>query len=278
MTSYRPYQFAVWRVAFGLFLAVHFAGLAPWAAELFSTEGIFPNHARFLFLGELLRPDGRQASAFVWLMSGLSLLLALGVGRRIVALALWYGWACLFNMNDFISNPSYPYIGWLLLACAVIPAGEPLSFTRRSRHRQHWELPATVFWGAWLLLALGYCASGLHKLGSPSWVDGRALEYVLTVSPFGRDWWGRTLLLELPVDVLPLLTWWVLALEISFPILCLHRRTRFLGWCGAVLMHAGVLLLLDLTELSWAMLLFHFFAYDPAWYPPGRGSIQPGAS
>jgi hypothetical protein len=38
----------------------------------------------------------------------------------IFAFILWYQWACLLNINVFISNPGIPYVGWLLLAHAFL--------------------------------------------------------------------------------------------------------------------------------------------------------------
>ena len=40
MTFYTPPQFTVYRILFGVYLAVDFALVLPWAAELFSSEGM----------------------------------------------------------------------------------------------------------------------------------------------------------------------------------------------------------------------------------------------
>jgi hypothetical protein len=37
-----PRQFAWFRIIFGGYLAIHFAHLVPWGAELFSREGVIP--------------------------------------------------------------------------------------------------------------------------------------------------------------------------------------------------------------------------------------------
>ncbi len=67
--------------------------------------------------------------ATAWLvgMLVLSVSLLLGTLRRTTCLLLWYGWACLFNRNNLISNPGIPYVGMMFLLMVIMPPGEPLS-------------------------------------------------------------------------------------------------------------------------------------------------------
>lgn len=99
------------------------------AGELFSAEGMLPDaRANFRF-GILPNPLDHGCSpaaawAFVATLAVLAFGLAAGVHRRTSALLLWYGWACLFNRNNLISNPGLPYLGLLLLLTVLVPAGE----------------------------------------------------------------------------------------------------------------------------------------------------------
>lgn len=269
LTAYSPYHFAAVRISLGAYLCVHFVQLAPWSAEMFSSAGVFPERARLLWMPQVVVTPP-LAAALVWTLAALACLLAAGLCRRLVALILWYGWACLFHINYFIGNPSYPYVGWLLLAFALIPAGEPLALRLRRVEVERWELPATLFRGAWILLALGYCAGGIHKLGSPSWVGGTAMQHALTLPPLARAWCGHWLVFAGSEPILFLATWGIMAFEIGFPLLCLTARGRHAAWWSAVAMHAGILLALDLADLTVAMLLFHLFVYEPRWYGGSR--------
>jgi hypothetical protein len=218
-------QFAWFRIAFGLYLAVHFAHLLPWGRELFSREGVLAdprlNPTYGILPNVLARWDTPGAvTAFLAVMVVLSLLLALGVARRAAAVALWYGWACLFNRNVLISNPSIAYVGLLLLLTALVPTKEPYRLGGRRSEEDEFYFPAGVFHAAWILMAVGYTFSGALKLASPSWVDGTAFWHVVN-NPLARDSWLRDIVLTLPMWVFRGLSWGALALvaALAFPVI-----------------------------------------------------------
>jgi len=264
-----PWQFASFRVALGCYLIVHFVHLIPWAAELFSAEGLLPDaRANFTF-GRLPNPlehwqSAAFAHAFVGALALLAVLFTLGFGRRVCAVLLWYGWACLFNRNNLISNPGIPYVGLLLLLSTLVPPGEPLSLGHR--RNAPWAMPAFIFWGTWWLLVAGYTYSGAWKLFSPSWLDGSALHHLLT-NPLARPGLFRDLLLALPYPVLKLLTWGALAGELLALPLSLTRRGRAIAWLWMLAMHVGILFVVDFADLTFGMVMIHLFTFDPDWLP-----------
>ena len=202
----------------------------------------------------------------------LSISYMLGWHRRLVALGLWYGWACLSNRVIAGTIPSEGYVGWLLLASLVIPSGEPLSFNRR----QLWKMPPAIYVTAWILLAVGYSISGWDKLKSPSWINGSALKFVFE-TPIAHEWWMRDLLLRLPESVFQMGTWVSLWLgETLFAPLCLWIPTRILVWSFMVFLHITVLSFLDIPSVSCAMLLIHFFVFDANWLPSKRSLQEKG--
>jgi len=262
----------MFRVALGGYLVFHFVSLVPYAEELFSKTGMLPDAAQLpsarFFPNPLAHASAGVAVGFVVALALLSLLLLAGVHRRVVALPLWFGWACLFNRNPFIANPSIPYVGFLLLACAIIP-NESLLRPALPPAERDWSIPRPLYLGAWLLLGLGYTLSGLHKLGSPSWRDGTALHHVLEL-PLARDTPLRTALLSLPDWAFAGMTWGALVAELSALPLFLFRATRRYAWAGLIGMQLGILCLLDFADLTAGMLLFHAFLFEP-----GSFSTQP---
>ena len=270
----------MFRVALGSYLVVHFVSLLPYAEELFSRNGMLPDATQLpsagFFPNPLASASPAVAIGLVVALSLLSVALLAGVYRRWVALPLWFGWACLFNRNPFIANPSIPYVGFLLLACAVIPneAGlrPPLPPAQRD-----WSIPRPLHCGAWLLLGLGYTLSGLHKLGSPSWRDGTALRYVLEL-PLARDTGLRTALLALPDWIFAGMTWGALAAEISALPLFSFRATRHFAWGGLIAMQLSILALLDFADLTAGMLLFHAFVFESAPATGAAGADQRAAA
>lgn len=265
-----PYQFAAFRIIFGMYLTIHFVGLFPYAAELFSREGVLPDPRLNLTFAYFPSPfhfwdSGAFARFFVGALAALSLAFTIGFARPAAAFLLWFGWAALFNRNNLIANPSIPYVGFLLLACALIPAGEPFSFRAR---RNDWRLPDALFRAAWFLLAAGYTISGLAKLSSPSWLDGTAMAHIVN-NPLARPGFVRDLFNAL--DLSAIATWSSLALEISFFFLCIHSRLRFFAWTAMIGMHLGILLMIDFADLTLGMLMIHLFTFDPRWFPARNG-------
>ena len=253
---------------FGLYLASHFAQLVPWGAELFSREGVLPtaslNPIYGIFPNMLAVWDSPQfVTVFLLTLGGLSVLFCLGIWRRAAAVLLWYGWACLFNRNVLISNPSTPYVGLLLLLTALVPVTEPMRALSRETPDEFY-VPGAAYWTAWGLMAIGYAFSGLVKLGSPSWIDGTAIWHVLQ-NPLARDSCLRDLFVSMPPWVFRAMTWQALTLELLFLPLALWRWTRPVVWLAMVGMHIGIVAFLNLADLSVGMLMLHLFTIDSRW-------------
>ena len=144
-------QWSIVRAALGVYLAIHFASLLPWATELFSSQGVLPDAA----LSPLVSGASFFPNILAWadhpiqvtglLASGVlcSLALALGWRTRVMALGLWYLWACLLGRNPLILNPGIPYVGWMLLFVAACPRAPYLSLDARGRLDPDgsWRLP-----------------------------------------------------------------------------------------------------------------------------------------
>lgn len=275
-------QFAIFRMIIGAYLLQHFLYLLPVGPELFSNQGVLADPRLNPTFGLLPNPLATEWGGSPVFVKGFLVALALlsaafmaGLWRRVAALLLWFGWACLFNRNNLISNPSLPYVGIILLFCVIVPEGEPLSLTGgRGRRPSDWFFPAWIFRGAWWLMAAGYTLSGVIKLGSPSWVDGTAFHHLID-NPLARPGPMRDLFLGFPGWVIAGFTWGILAAEISFLPLSLWRGGRALAWTGMLAMHLGIILMVDFADLSFGMVMIHLFTFDPDWLPARRDARQP---
>jgi hypothetical protein len=267
MISISPKQFAIFRLVFGIYLVIHFALLVPYGAELFSNRGVLADARLNFTFGILPNPLEHYDSpafvtGFLMALSIFAAAFALGIFRRAMAILLWYGWACLFNRNNLINNPSIPYVGMVLLLTLLVPPGETLTATRNERA---WEFPTMVYWTAWVLMAAGYSFSGWMKLCSPSWIDGSALYHVLN-NPLARPGVARDILLGLPPWCLRLTTSGSLGAELLFLPLSLWRQTRMLMWFVLVTMNVAILFVINFADLTIGMLMIHLFTLDPAWF------------
>jgi predicted DCC family thiol-disulfide oxidoreductase YuxK len=267
-------QYSLFRILVGSYLFVHFIALVPWGAEIFSNRGALPKASDspliFFFPNILAVWDAPLlVTALLVAGAGLSVLFAAGKFDRVAAVALWYILASLFGRDPLITNPSLPYVGWLLLAHAFIPAAPYGSWAARGRPDpgHEWKMPGPIYAAAWVLLALSYSYSGYEKLVSPSWVDGSAFGYVLR-SPLARNIALRVWLLELPAPFLKLATWGGLSLELLFAPLALIRRLRPWIWTLMLAMHFSLMGLVSFAELSLGMVLIHLFTFSPAWVAP----------
>jgi hypothetical protein len=267
MTEISAMQFAIFRIALGLYLALHFAQLIPYGAELFSNQGMLPAARLNLTFGIVPNPLAHWdapscVTAFLTALTALSLIFAAGVFRRTAAVLIWFCWACLFNRNNLIINPSIPYIGLLLLLSALVPLGEPLALFRK--RRLDWHFPPSVYWAAWILLAAGYSYSGWMKLLSPSWIDGSALSHILQ-NPLARPGLIRDTLLQLPDLCRQIVTWASLAAELFFLPLSFSLTTRRIAWLAMLGLQIAILAAVNFADLTIAMLLVHLFTFDPRW-------------
>jgi len=264
-----PWQFTTFRIVFGLYLTVHFAQLLPYANELFGSAGVLADAGVNPLYGLFPNPLVYITAPgfpfwFVALLLVSSLAFTAGAFRRSLSILLWFGWACLFNRNNLIANPGIPYVGLLLVLCALVPPGEPFSIRKRIVATT-WCMPAMICWCAWTLLAVGYCYSGVWKLFSPSWIDGSALMHLIT-NPLARPEPLGDFLSQCP-SLLKILTWTSLAGEILFLPLCVTRRGRMVAWLWMLLMHLGIVLVVNFADLTFGMLMVHLFTFDPKWFP-----------
>ncbi len=271
LKKYTATQFACFRIIFGSYLLIHFIGLLSHAADIWSNIGLMADsslnltHGKFPNMLEIF-DSPLFIQFFIILMAICSFCIIIGFFRRSAALILWYGWACLFHRNNLIANPGLPMVGWLLLAIAIIPIGEPFCF-RKKQNMPPWQMPPPLFWGAWAIVAVAYTISGIDKFMAPSWRDGSALLHLLD-NPLARNWFVRDLMKALPSECIRLMTWSALILEISFGPLCLFRKTRMLAWFSIISMHLGILMVINFADLTLGVIMIHLFTFDPDWFKP----------
>ena len=184
-------QFLIFRMVFGLYLVYHFLSRLPWSAELFSSKGVLSQGAMsplfHLFPNVFLLSDSPLfVQACLVAAAIFSLFLTVGKYDGVMAVLVWYVWACLYGRNPLIGNPSLPFIGWMLLAYTVLSLSERKELSSTSEDAVAWKMPEDIFAAAWILMALAYSYSGYCKLISPSWMDGTALRHVLS-NPLARS-------------------------------------------------------------------------------------------
>jgi hypothetical protein len=259
-------QFAIFRITLGVFLAVHFLALLPYVEEIYSSRGMYPLEFQSPFFGVFgILQSRTQIGGFFVGLALTAVLFAAGCHRRVLAIVLWFGWASLTNRLPFLYIPSEGLVGWLLLLSAVVPSGEAWSV--RPLSISNWKISQSYIFAVWIVLGMGYFASGIDKLESPSWRMGTAIQSVLT-SPIANFDWPAKAVRQLPLCVVQAMSWTVVAAEITFVFLIWHRWTRLVGWLMLSGMHMCIRVSLDLHTISDPFLIAHLLIFDTRWIAP----------
>ncbi|MFT7507764.1 MAG: putative DCC family thiol-disulfide oxidoreductase YuxK [Acidimicrobiales bacterium] len=271
--KYSPHQFSIFRILFGVYLFTYFVSLIPYGSELFSSEGMV-DHVSLNWTNALLPEVFTYATNPIFVTSLLSILAILslcvsfGYWRRISAALLWVGWAALYNMNNLTGDPSLAFVGLLLLALAIIPVYEPLALsnlTTASKEHKKWFVPAILFWGMWFIFGASFTISGLEKFASPAWFGGSAI-ILLYEGPMVFHYVLTDFLRTLPEQIHKLTTWLVLYSQMLALPAIFFRITRLIFWLITTAFFVFGHLVLDLTYVLIALVLFYFFMFDSTWF------------
>ena len=210
------------------------------------------------------RPRGFCSSCFYLFHNrlGRSRLLRSGCGMHLLVFS---------GRNPLTSNPSLPFVGWMLLAHLFIPKAPYGSLAAKGRNDPDggWYIPDAIFIVAWIVMAVSYSYSGYTKLTSPSWIDGTSFREVLQ-NPLARDTFVRKLVLSFPDFAIKAMSWGALGLELLFVPLVIFRRLRPWVWLVTLFMHFGLIVLIDFADLSLGMVMIHLFTFDPRWLSPKK--------
>jgi len=264
-------RFGWFRVLLGLYLFCYIRSIWPHAFFLYSIEG-FPRFERFVHEPgiNLLRyaKTQKDVTDFLSILNTLVMAFTVGVFRRTLAVFVFYGFACMFMMGEYATCVANAYVGWVILACILIPPGEGWSLDSIGRRKAdaEWRFPAAVFAGAWAIYAVSYSASGLDKLlYNENWQDGSAMTWVIG-TPLRRESWLRDAVeAALTGGLGKWLTWFVMAIELLALPMCFFRKARAVNWVLMTLTHVGVLVLARIPLVSTGMLVFHLFIFDERW-------------
>ena len=106
-------------------------------------------------------------------------------------------------------------------------------------------------WMAWVFFY--YFLSGLKKLPDPNWLHGQALAYLVSWPGLGRGNAVANFFGSMPGSLKSIANYSVLALELSSPLAFFFYRFRLYWIAVALLMHAMILVTLDLGYFSLVM-------------------------
>jgi len=268
--QYPSKQFGIWRILFGLFLTFYYVRLFPFATELFSNKGALANFPAIMSARTTFYPSWILAwdspvlvKAILIACILLSVCIMIGLRRRASAFALWILIMWLYNRNLYADSPDYCFVNWLVFILAFIPEGE--KYAVRSED-PNWKMPQSFYWAAWIIISVGYMYAGTSKFksGDSTWRNGMAMYYVLTTDTGRLSWYG-SFFDNFPYAFFAATTWGVLFFQTTSPFIVPFRSLRLWWWLVITSMQLGILMFVNLPEVTLGMLLFHGLLWDPAW-------------
>jgi uncharacterized membrane protein YphA (DoxX/SURF4 family) len=175
-------------------------------------------------------PSYLYAAMIVWIIALIGLLV--GCFTRVCSVIAFVLSTSFANLNSDIDNAGDTVRGIILLYLALSPCAAVWSVDAWRRRRT-----GPIFIPPWplqlllLQLIVIYWSNGMHKVVGRNWQVGDSLYYVLGDATITR--WSKAQF-SLPYRLTRLMTWTVLAWEVSFPFLLLAdvlltRWARLLG-------------------------------------------------
>lgn len=117
----------------------------------------------------------------------------------------------------------------------------------------------------WFISGISYLASAVSKLKEPFWLAGSALSSIQGF-PLRSD-----LFKEL-VSIGPLAaaaTYVAILIELFYGLFCYFKKFQFAAWLSVILLHIGIMILLEIPSTSLPMILFHLFLFDVKYLKSG---------
>jgi Vitamin K-dependent gamma-carboxylase len=223
----------------------------------------------------------------VWM--AVTFLYMVGWQTRVMGALVWFLTMCFINRNPNIKNRGDDLLCVALFLMMFMPTGRAFSLDRWLAKRRFlrrgqplppdWLAPLIPPWGVRLIqiqLCVLYATTGLAKLRGnvewdgwlPSkiagtWWDGTSIYYVLNDVTRARVAWAE---LPIPWWATYGMTWATVWWETLFPLLVLWRPTRrWTLWYG-VLMHVGIMLVIEVGWFScYTLALYAAWVPDSFW-------------
>ncbi len=231
-----------------------FYGAGSWGDPAALAERLHPGSWNWSILRFVDDPRLLQTAMVLWIAAGLGLLL--GWATRFCAVLAWVLSVSFSNLNPEIENAGDLSRSILLFYLMLTPCGAVWALDRRRWGRE--PGPRHVFpWALRLLfvqMVFIYFCNGVFKLQGADWRSGESLYRVLGDLTLARWSYAQ---FPIPFGITQLLTWFVLAWEVTFPLMVWWRWTRFVALLFGVLFHVGIGLSMELGGFAPYMLCFY---------------------
>lgn len=256
-----PLPVALFRILAGMLVALNGLLLIPERYHWLGPDGVMP-YARFrhihgvgrFSLFHYMSMSDRTVDLILALNVLSGLLLALGALTPVAAAAAFVTTISIHARNSAILHGGDALMRVLLLLLVFSHAGDALSVDRLMFGSTSGAVSPVAPWAQRLMqlqICIMYLRSVHWKLLGPQWRDGTAVYWACARSTYRR--FGLPRLLQHPLP-LAALTYGTIVEEVSLPFLVWINELRYPLILGAVLLHLGIDIAMNLQLFSWIIL------------------------
>ncbi|EEF60806.1 HTTM domain protein [Pedosphaera parvula Ellin514] len=240
-----PHSLAAFRILFGLYLLAYFLAFAPNVELLFSNHGVYAPY---------LLPDLGLPVFWAWLLYLFTLLVIFGftLGYKtlfltpLVLLLYFY----YFTLNFATNNTSFDRLNLILLVILCFARLDGAWALGKRAVPGKGREPGVSIWAIRLItiqMSFLYFGAGFWKLISPYWHTGEMMHWTL-IGPWGTPLAFSFVRLNPPAGLFTLLTWSVILLELTMPLMLFNKRLQVYAFAAGFLFHLSIAVLLNIPE------------------------------
>jgi len=231
---------------------------------ILSLESHFvPRLGWFVTLGMHVGLREEMVLSFAWFcLAGAGCTLLVGLACRFSAILAWFLHLCAAKSGGFVSYgvDNFMTIGLFYLMLSPLPDRYSLDWRLRKLRSRDPQLLG--FWRRVLQLhlCLIYFFSGLTKCLGTGWWDGSNIWRALIRPPFNVI--DPEILIRWKY-LFPVSAIFICLLEIGYPFLIWHNKTRKIWLIGICAMHVGIGLAMGMYLFAFTMIILNVAAFGP---------------
>ena len=266
-----PRPYAVLRIVVGCMAFLSIVSFTPHLDFFFSDQGFYPLETMGQFQRRhypisLFYLSGKPVWVYTVFFFSLAVSVAFAVGwkTRFMGPLLWICLASYVHRNIFVMDGSFVLLLQIMIVFMWVDSSAVWSLD--ARHRKG-EPPRIDSWVGFCLrfqLCVIYFASGFYKMMGADWVKGDAIPYVLANPLWRRYDFDALLQIDFVLVPLHFITMIVIYWELFFPLLVLHRYTRWAALLFGLFLHGSQWLTINTAFFSPILVtLYLFFLKKP---------------
>jgi antimicrobial peptide system SdpB family protein len=218
-----------------------------------------------------LFPSALGAECLYWLGLLVSLMFAVGLFTRVTSVLFVVTTWSLYQRNSLALDGGdnlLVILGiYLIFADLSALSLDRYFFGPRREGKYSWlggMLHNFALTACLLQLAIVYFEAGFYKIQGHVWSNGTAIYYILRSSSYTLPGWSDFIWQSAAIVTLG--TYGTILFEIVHPFLMWHPKLKYMIFTGAVLLHAGIGVLMGLVWFALTMIGVHSILFDDSEY------------